>query len=96
MTIAELDLSVTTSSTVITALTGGTAAPQAVSYVQFINNSASATATYSLNTPVTNGAGVTITASGSSTISCPPGVVFPLASVKLIGSAAANVTVLYS
>lgn len=93
MTISELDLSPTTGAQTIAALAGGFV-PQSVTYVQFVNNSASASVTYSLTTPVTNGAGVTLAAGASSTISCPPGVVYPLASVSIMASAAAKLTVL--
>lgn len=97
MTITELDLTIGTGAQNITVATGGNVnIPQGVSYVQIVNNSSSASVTYSLNTPATNGNGVTIAAAGSSTISCPPGVIFPLASLNFIGSAAGKATVFYS
>lgn len=95
MTIAELNLTITTASQAITATTSQFV-PQGVSYAQFVNNNATGTVTFSLNTPATNGIGITLQPGGSTTIACPPGVIYPLASVKIIGSASAVVTVLYS
>lgn len=98
MTITELDLSLTTGVQTLTAAAGSKFVPQSVSYVQFVNPSASASFAYAMpgSTPAVNGIGVTVGPLGSSTVSCPPGVVFPLSSVSIIGTTTSAATVFWS